>query len=356
MTDARSETGEVKALPVDPALLEAQRRLASAVRTAWLAAAGASALAAGIAFGTVWLLLDPPAIRMQLSELDARLAAQETALEKIGDRIAALETKPDAAADLRLELAEIRTRLEGPARDLRDVARRVEALEGRLDRMIEDNRGLTDEIRSMGASGTELTAALEAQRAEGGRILDRLRALENRPYRAPEALVATLLVARAAERSEPFPEQMRAFLATSEEPPDPVLKTAAAAGVPTSWELIGRLPSAVRAAIRAAATEDGDAEGSAPEAGALDDAYRWFRGLVTLERAGDATEDGPLRDLVRFGSEARGGDLQTALDLIATLPEPVRAGLDDWSEAARLRVRLDREIDRLLDQALAGIE
>ena len=355
MTTERAEGSEVKALPMDPALLESKKQIAAMARTAWLAGAGAAVLAAGLAFGAFWLIQDPYALQAQMAEFEAQISArsaeEEARINAIGERIAALESLRAGYDGIRVELEELRVLTGRRPEAVPELLAEVEKLNERLDRAALEGERLAAEIQALSAMEASLATGLEANRAASRSVEERLTSLESKTGRSPETLLAVLWIARSAEGSEPFPEQFRALRVVSPEQPTAALAAAAASGVPSRRELLGALPSAARAAARATAREVTVSEGDSEPAGSLDALSTWVRGLVSVERIDGATDDAPLAELIRGGAN----DLGVALGLIHELPEGIRSGLAAWSADAERRIQLDAEINRLFDLAIGSL-
>lgn len=355
MTTERAEGSEVKSLPMDPALRQSKKQVAVMARTAWLAGAGAAVLAAGLAFGAFWHIQDPNALQAQMAELEAQISAQaaeeEARINAIGGRIAALESLRAGYDGIREELEELRILTEQRPEAVPELLAEFEKLNERLDRAAVEGERLAAEIQSLSAAEASLATGLEANRAASRSVEERLASLESQSGRSPETLLAVLWIARSAEGSEPFPEQLRALRVVSPEPPTAALAAAAASGVPSRRELLGALPSSARMAARATAREVAGAEGDSEPAGTLDALSAWMRGLVTLERIDGAADDGPLAELIRGGAN----DLGVALGLIHELPEGIRSGLAAWSADAERRIQLDAEINRLFDLTIGSL-
>ena len=359
MTEEQTDQSEVKSLPVDPALLESKRQVAAMARTAWLAGLAAAILAAGVTFGAFWLVYDPDALEQRMTAMDSRYAAQMAdlaeRLDEIGSRVALLEDRPEIPAEVRDELAELRILAERRPEVIPELAEQIELLEKRLDRAASDGERLAAEIQTLVATEGALSTELEAHRTATRAVRERLEELESTLRRSPDMLAAVLWIARAAEGSQPFPDRLRAFRAFSTEPPSPVLESAATTGIPSRSALIAALPSAVRAAARASAQAVEISESVSGNDSAMAAVTAWLRALVTVERVDGAAGEGPLGDLQRFTAQAGPGDLVAALALIREMPEAIRGELSGWMADAERRIRLDAEIDRLLDLAIGAL-
>ncbi len=381
MTEEQTDQNEVKSLPVDPALLESRKQVAAMARTAWLAGLGAAILAAGVAFGALWLVYNPEALQQRMAETDSRFAAQmaeadsrfaaqmaeadsrfaaqmadvAVRLDEVVRRVGLLEERPEVPAGIREELADLRSLAERRPEVIPELAGQVSVLEERLNRAALDGERLTAEIQTLVATEGALSTELEAHRTATRSVQERLGELESTMSRSPDMLAAVLWIARAAEGSQPFPDRLRAFRAISKEPPSPVLEAAARTGVPSRNTLIAVLPSAVRAAARTSAQPVEVADGTTESDGTVAAVTAWLGALVTIERVDGAAVEGPLGDLLRFTAQAGPGDLGAALALIRELPAGIRAELSGWTADADHRIRLDAEIDRLLDLAFGAL-
>jgi hypothetical protein len=86
----------------------------------------------------------------------------------------------------------------------------------------------------------------------------------------------------------------------------------------------------------------------------MDRAFYAFSRVVSVRRT-DTQGVGP--DAVLAGAERKAddGDLEGAVALLDTLPEPARARLSAWREKAVRRIEIDRHIAGLRAQAIANL-
>ena len=353
MSDAK-----LKSLPVDPALLESNKRVAEMARTAWMVGTGSALLAGCIAFGAFLLIQKPGEVSGRITALEARLGEEvadlNARLGTVGERITTLEERPELPNGIREELAAVRALAEREPEAVPGITAEIRDLTKRLEETAIEPERLAALVQNLDELERQMLLDLDMQRAESGAIRDRLDAIEASVHQTPERLAAVLWIARAAERSEPFPNQMRAFRAVSSEPIAAILEAAARDGVPSRHELIGALPSIARAAARASSRRAAGVAEVSDEDGALASVTGWFRALVTVERVDGVESDNPLAELLRSDRHVGPGGLRGAMHKIRELPEEVQTEFAGWINDAERRIELDTEMDRLLDLAFTG--
>ena len=327
-------------------------------RIAWMAGAGSAVLAGCMAFGAFWLIQQSDRVSERFRVLESRLEAEVADLnagrDMIGQRISTLEERPELPDGIREELAALRALAEREPEANPGVAAGIQDLTQRLEELETERENHAAVIQTLDDRERQLSLGLESRQAEFGAIRERLDTIEASVHQTPEKLAAVLWIARSAERSEPFPNQIRAFRAVSPEPLAAILEEAARDGVPSRHELIGALPSLARTAARefsrraTALAENSDNDGT------LASISVWLRDLVIIERVDDAGGDEPLADLMRSDAYAGPGGLRGAVGRIRELPEEVQTEFDGWVHSAERRIELDAELDRLLDLAFSG--
>ncbi len=327
-------------------------------RTAWMVGAGSAVLAGCMAFGAFWFIQGPDKtserFRMLESRLESEVADLSAGLDMIGERISTLEERPVLPNGIREELAALRTLAEREPEADPGVAAEIQDLTQRLEKLETERENLAAVIQTLDDRERQLSLGLESRQAEFGTIRERLDTIEASVHQTPEKLAAVLWIARSAERSEPFPNQIRAFRAVSPEPLAAILEEAARVGVASRHELIGALPSLARTAARASSRRATALAENSDNDGTLASMTVWLRDLVTIERVDGAGGNEPLADLMRSDAYAGPGGLRGAIGRIGELPEDVQAEFDGWVQNAERRIELDAELDRLLDLAFSG--
>ena len=263
------------------------------------------------------------------SELEARLAALEgTDNSDLNDRIAAIESADTSElvgtiAVLEASVADLTARLAA----VEDMPAPEPTVEGPT----------TDEF-------VELQSALEAQRAEIAALAERAEDAEaNAASEAAKILARAALtrVVTAVDSGETFgPALGDLEQVTPVEVPE-ALRTVADSGVPTMSELRETFPGAARAGLAAARSEvpESDVQGIT---GFL---KRQLSARSVTPREGDD----PDAVLSRAEAAVRAGDLTTALTEMETLPDPARAAMDDWLQAATARKAAQDAANALAD-------
>lgn len=238
-------------------------------------------------------LLDPTAIAEVQSSVDATSADMTSALTAAEARIAALEDRPlvdlstfDPSTEVMAEVA-----------SLREEIARVQA---------------------------EATAQIDAARQEASTL--EKQALAEAERAAARASASRLIA--ALESGTPFSGALSDVAAiVGDVPAD--LTAAAETGVATMVALQADFPDASRAALAAARAAGG--EESAGVSGFLKSQF----GVRSLE---PQEGDGADAVLSRVGAAAKDGRLTDALAEIDTLPEAAKAALQDWADAAQMRL------------------
>ncbi|MBW7922255.1 MAG: hypothetical protein H3C51_09170 [Rubellimicrobium sp.] len=314
-------------------------------------------LAALIGFAAAWLLRDGQAV--DPAALDARLAAQEQALDALSARITPPPPAPDltplasgiAALDSRADATE--TRAAALNDTLNALAARVDALERApapdgslpdtalaawqrdLDGLRRDLAALTARVDALGDGLDARDAAMRAEMT---------RQAEDAGASATAALRAAALaqVQAALESGAPFADA----LAEATDAPPPTLAALAVTGAPTLADLRDGFPAAARAAL-AAARGAGLAQDGGGVAG-------WLRGALNIRSTAPRAGDDPDAVLSRAEAALGAGDLDAALAGVAALPDAVRAALGDWLAQAGARQQALAEAAALAHDADGG--
>ncbi len=185
----------------------------------------------------------------------------------------------------------------------------ISALDGRVRRLEES------EARTMNAAAAALAAATLSDSAAGPHpFIDDLAAVERLMPGSPHVQALTLLATQ---------------------------------GAPTRTALAGELDEiAARAAVAARMPSK--------DAGFMAQLSYAFSRVVSIRRI-DSAGAGPDAIIARAQKRAADGDLESALSLLAALPEPGRGELADWRERAQRRVVIDSHIAALRAMAMANL-
>ena len=188
-------------------------------------------------------------------------------------------------------------------------------------------------------------------------IAGRLLALEKKissvgeraqPARDAALAVSFAALTRAAERGEPFVEELTALKTVAPAALDLALvEDFAAKGTPSLAALRQSFPAHARSARKAVVAVGGDDT-------LVDQFFSRARSVVRIERL-DAGAEGGAPDILSLMAERLdSGDLTAALEESANLPDAVRTALGPWLGGAQRRRDLDDSIKRL-SRDLAGI-
>lgn len=312
---------------------------------------------------------DLPFIGSQSAEEDPFVTQTLAALRDQDDRIAALTKRADATDDavagidlgplgtsvtaletglgaLRTELTETQDQLTGLGTLITDLDRRMTALEKQplkdavspetvaaYERELEALKAqVTAQQADLLAAQKEQQAAMDAARKEVEAMAARARAseesAETRAKLAASRAALADLTTRARD-GQPYAEPLVVLTGNGVDVPGPLVE-GAEEGLPTASALISSFPDAARDALAAARAAGADGA----EAGSVAGFLRSQLGArsVTPREGND-----PDAVLSRAEAALRGGDLDTTLSEIESLPETARAEMSDWVAQATLR-------------------
>lgn len=273
----------------------------------------------------------------QIENLAKRAADTDKALGGID--IAPLGTSVTA---LETGLADLRTKMTAVDDNLTRVGQQLGALDTRLTAL--EKQPLADAVspEAIAAYERELDALKAQIAAQQGTMAAARKEVEAMAARAREAEVsaetrAKLAASRAAladltvraRDGRPYAEPLAVLNANGVAVPA-ALSGGADEGLPTVSTLISTFPDAARDALSAARAAGADGT----EAGGVGGFFRTQLGARSVTpRAGDD----PDAVLSRAEAALRGGDLNTTLAEIETLPDVARDKLSDWVALATLR-------------------
>ncbi|HZT51431.1 MAG TPA: mitofilin family membrane protein [Stellaceae bacterium] len=248
-------------------------------------------------------------VQMAQIESAARAAAPSTALASLGDRVAALERRPDAAAQSAQQIAQLR-------QDLAGLASRLDADEARLGKLATQAEGGGDRMLFLAIAG------LRAAMAGSG------------PYQGQLAAVEAL-----AQNNE-------AVMAALQP-----LAGEARTGIPSTAVLAERFARETAPAIaRAAATESvGDVSWG-------DRMLAKLRSLVVIRRI-DGGGDPANIAVARAERALDAGDLAGAVAAVRSLSGTPAKAAAGWLGVAEQRLASERALDELsheVAQRIAG--
>lgn len=322
----------------------------------------------GTAVATNALQQENRALGARITDMTAKLQANETELGAAHGRIAALESQ---ASDLKARL----TQSEKAVAELRTAgaesvaaAAEITSLKGRIAAL---NQQLTGEkqARSAAETATEKAQALAAERADAAGKLaasvneatGRITGLEQNLDAARKAAMLagkTDTIALAARNlrdalfnAAPFATEIAALKDVAGEAPAVVaalgsIEPLAATGIATRNDLFARLSDTITAAVTADRQPKNDSW--------IDRTVGKLTGFVTVRRV-DGKGTGTDAILARAEMAARRGDLTTTVKEISALSGPGAKAVDGWLKAAKARLAADRARNDLDKIVLTGV-
>ncbi|MBD3765201.1 MAG: hypothetical protein IE927_10845, partial [Rhodobacterales bacterium] len=240
----------------------------------------------------------------------ADVAGLQSALAALTARVAAVESRPAAAATGGADLAPLQAELA--------------ALTARLAAVEAGGAGSTAEVERI---ADETRQALESAAAEAAT----LREAAESAARAATARAAISRVQAAMESGGPFTAALDDLAAAGLDIP-PELAAVAQAGVPTPAEIERTFPAAARDALNAALRAE-------PGASLAERALSFVRSQTGARSLEPREGDDPDAILSRAEAALAEGALDRALTELAALPEPAQAALADWRALADIRAQ-----------------
>jgi hypothetical protein len=284
-------------------------------------------------------------VTQALDDLRGADTKQASDLAALRAELAAIDL-PDLAP-LNTQLAAVQTELtrlnnasEAQQAALSDLEARFAPLSSRLETL--EKRPMTDGASdaAIAAYDRELAAmqqTIAEQRAEVAAMIDNARATEDAARALEQNAASTALKAQnqatiarlfgTLENGTPYAPILAELTAAGITIP-PALNASANDGVPTLAALSDAFPAAARAALSATRAEGG-------EGGGLGGFLQRQLGARSLAPRQGADADAILS---RAEAAATAGDLPTALDEIAALPDLARAQMQGWIDTATTRL------------------
>lgn len=268
--------------------------------------------------------------------------------EQLGQRIAALETRP---APQPADLGDLRQQIAKLLGGVADLAVRVERLDkaaaqaqaspelaGRVE-------ALDRTTRTLSAANAELAARIEA--------LDKAGQSRTAHDMTDVGMVLALLQVRnAVQAGRPFAGEYEALAALARGARPEIATAAAALAEPAKTGVAGRPALAKRLRELAgpiiAAEADASAEAAGAEPGWTDAVMSRLRGLVTIRRV----DDGPARSGAAAAVNTAelalaGGDLAGSVAALDKLMGPAAAAAAPWLRMARERLAVETALQRV---------
>lgn len=274
-------------------------------------------------------------LQAQIAALSARLDALPAADATLPDRISKLEqaTVPDTAA--------LQTRLD-------DLSARIDALPAPVAGTAPDSaelQALRDQIAAL-QTGTAASDKAVALAAEAEQRLTEARDAAAALTAATQAATATTLrqaalgrIGAALETGVPY----AAALADLGAGVPPVLADNAATGLPALTALQAGFPDAARRGLEAAITADMGASWT-------ERVTNFLRTQTGARSLTPREGDDPDAILSRAEAALAKGDVAAALAEVATLPDPAKAAMADWTAQADLRQQAVQALTALASQ------
>lgn len=331
-------------------------------------------IAAGIGYGAAYMGWLPTAGQdgPQIAEFEETMGQQAAELEALRAQIDALAAAEPAAppeidfSPVLAEIAALSDRLDASADSLTELADRVAVLEdrpvftGSVDgdaaAAMEAATALEAELTAEREAAATRAAELEAEAAAAAEAAEQAAAeaeaaiaaaqAEAEATAARAATEAALVQLRAAfDTGAPFADPLQTVAATIEPPAE--LAAQADSGVPTLDALQAAFPPLARDALPVALQETaGD--------GVTDRLGAFVRGQVGGRSVEPREGSDPDAVLSRVEAAVRAGDLSTALEEVAALPEGAQAVLAPWVADVQARAAAEDGLAALTDAVSAS--
>ncbi|OYU20038.1 MAG: hypothetical protein CFE34_02175 [Rhodobacteraceae bacterium PARR1] len=273
-------------------------------------------------------------LQAQVAALSARLDALPAADASLPDRVTALEqaAPPDTAA-LQARLDELAARIDAlpaPAAGAAPATADLQALRDQIA-ALQSGAVVSDKANALAAEAEQrLTEARDAAAA--------LTAATQTATAATLRQAALGRIGAALETGVPY----AAALADLGEVP-PVLADNAATGLPALTALQASFPYAARRGLEAAITADMGASWT-------ERVTNFLRTQTGARSLTPREGDDPDAILSRAEAALAKGDVAAALAEVATLPDPAKAAMADWTAQADLRQQAVQALTALASQ------
>ncbi|UOA25342.1 hypothetical protein [Pseudosulfitobacter sp. DSM 107133] len=267
------------------------------------------------------------------TQATADLAAMEQTISQLRGEIEDLRGQISAAPE------DSSDAVNALAASVEQLASRVEGLE-RLPQPSADATGNADV--------TALTDQMAQQQAQIDKLLQDAQLMQNTAATAAGNTLARAAVTRvlaAVDSGAPFDSALADVAANSDIEIPPALQSVAETGVVPLSELQQTLPDAARAALAAARTNATDAAGG-------------FSGFLKRQLGARSVQpregNDPDAILSRVEAATRQGHLGDALAEAETLPDPAKAELQSWMDAATARLEAMNAAETLMQRLAAN--
>jgi len=248
--------------------------------------------------------------------LTSRIAALETQLKSLGETLAALRQRSEAAvSDINQRLAQ----QDPPGAPSGETSEQAAAATANAAAIA----ALTERLDALEGGAKSTQTALAAEVAK--------RTAESSDDHAVRTAVTAAALTAAVERGRPFTAELKAAQSQAADPGALApLESFAATGVPNPNALVRELTSLEPALLRAAGA--GTAEG-----GFLEKLQANAERMVRIRPIEEVPGDDPAAVIARIQVKAVHGDLPGALAELGNLPANVRAPAQPWIDKAQAR-------------------
>lgn len=254
-------------------------------------------------------------------------------------------------AELRQEIAALKSRPAAAAAPDTGLANRVAALEtaprgsAGSDQALASLRTEIDRLRATVQSSASAEAGLKQR-------LDQAEAKLN--DRGPEQQVARAVAAAALkaaiDRGGSFETELQTFATVAaDDPAVAELQKFAANGVPSRGELQREFPHVADVMLEATAQPD-------PNQGIAGRLLSSAMSVVKVRRVGDVEGETPEAVVARMEEGLRNGNLQASVREWNSLPEPAKAVSRDFKQKLDARMQVENLVGGTLTRAVAGTQ
>ncbi|SFH06859.1 inner membrane protein [Palleronia marisminoris] len=270
-------------------------------------------------------------VNEQVEMLSSRLEQIETAasgepvdLSPVSDRLTGLEGQIGSLQEIETQIIDLQEQTDQQAAQLEEVAG-----SDRLDQLAQRVEELSATVQSQSQTIEEQQQAIQNARQSAVSEANRI------------AAQGALSGLRAAlDTGSPYAEDLGALReATDASVPDP-LAAQAEDGVPTLNDLRESFPDPAREALTASI-------GATAGDGLTDRFGAFLRAQTGARSLNEQAGDGADAILSRAEARLNEGNLQAALDEIATLPEAGQEEMSDWTARARERLAATQAFSEL---------
>ena len=296
---------------------------------------------------------DIAALRQRVATAETVRAATANSLAGLDERIAALEQAPVSSAapiaERRGEASEARlAQLEAALGELRESSA---ASVGLRDETARIAQGLAAAEADLRRAITEAAAAQQAMLATASDRLAALEAAAEVDSRRAAELLAVGQLREAMNRGDPYRQALAAVTFTAGEaaPAEALAALArhADAGIATTPMLSARFPDVVNGIVEAGRADDGSW---------VDQTVGRLRGIVTVRRIGEVNGASAEAVVARAERRLAAGDLAATVAELESLEAAMADAAAPWLAEAAARLEAERALDALIAHVLVNID